>query len=92
LILKEIPDAKEYIKYGIPTYFYHENVVHFGASKNHLGFYPTPSAIVKFKEDILKYEHSKGAIQFPYNKEIPYDLIREIVIFRVREIETKYNK
>jgi len=34
---------------------------------------------------VLKGASSKGAIQFPLDKPIPYDLIKEITLFRVRE-------
>jgi uncharacterized protein YdhG (YjbR/CyaY superfamily) len=86
LISKEIPGGEEAIKYGIPTFRLNgKNMVHFGGYKNHIGFYPAPRAIEKFKDELAKYEGGKGTVQFPLDKPIPYDLIKRIVQFRVTE-------
>lgn len=86
-IIKETaPDAGETIKYGIPTFtLAGHNLVHFAAYKKHIGFYPTPSGIEQFKREMSAYKISKGTVQFPLDKPIPYDLIRRIVVFRVDE-------
>ncbi len=82
--------AMETITYQMPTFkLKKKNLIHFAAFKNHLGIYPTPSAITKFAKELSTYETSKGAIRFPWKKPIPYDLIRKIVQFRVQEIEHK---
>ena len=85
IIKNNAPDAKEIINYGIPTYKLNGNLVHFAGFKNHIGFYPTPSVIDKFKDKLSKYKLSKGTIQFPINESLPVVLIKEIVIFRVKE-------
>jgi uncharacterized protein YdhG (YjbR/CyaY superfamily) len=69
----------------MPAFKLHGNLVYFAALKNHIGFYPTPSGIEAFKEELSPYKTSKGAIQFPLDKPIPYDLIEKIVQFRVNE-------
>lgn len=79
------PDATEAIKYGMPTFVFHGNLVHFAACKNHIGFYPAPSAITKFRKALSAYSVSKGAVQFPLDKVMPIDLITRIVKFRVQE-------
>jgi uncharacterized protein YdhG (YjbR/CyaY superfamily) len=79
------PEAKEKISYQMPTFDLKGNLVHFAAFKNHIGFYPTPSGIQKFKKELSVYEGAKGSVQFPLDKPIPYDLIRKIVKFRVEE-------
>ena len=79
------PDAQEKISYGMPTFYLNGNLVHFAAYKQHLGFYPAPSGIEQFKEALADYVTSKGAIQFPLERPIPFDLIREITLFRVGE-------
>jgi len=79
------PDAEEKISYQMPTFAQKGNLVHFAAHKNHIGFYPNPSGIEKFRAELTEYETSKGAIQFPSGKPITYDLARRIVAFRVRE-------
>jgi len=90
------PDAKETINYQIPTFTLKGNLVHFAAFNKHIGFYPTPSGIEKFKQELSGYASAKGSVQFPLDKPIPYDLISEIVKFRVKEnlerAETKSKK
>jgi uncharacterized protein YdhG (YjbR/CyaY superfamily) len=85
-IIHEIaPEAEETIRYGIPTFTLNGNLVHFAAFRNHIGFYPTPSAIETFREELSPYNHAKGSVQFPIDTPIPFDLVRRIVQFRVKE-------
>ena len=86
------PDAKEKISYQMPTFEMKGNLVHFAAFKNHIGFYPTPTGIEKFKKELAVYEGAKGSVQFPLAKPIPYDLISKIVKFRVKENLAKGKK
>ena len=85
VIRNAAPDAEETISYQIPTFTLNGNLVHFAAYKKHIGFYPAPSGIEKFKKELSVYEGAKGSIKFPLDKPIPYDLIRKIVAFRVGE-------
>ena len=85
-IKKVAPDAEEAIKYQIPTFVLNGNLVHFAAFKNHIGFYPTPSGIEEFKDELSRYEGAKGSVQFPIDKPIPFSLIQKIVTFRVRRL------
>jgi uncharacterized protein YdhG (YjbR/CyaY superfamily) len=84
-IREAAPDAKETISYQMPTFTLNGNLVHFAAFDKHIGFYPTPSGIGKFKEELSVYKGAKGSVQFPLDKPIPYDLIDRIVRFRVKE-------
>jgi uncharacterized protein YdhG (YjbR/CyaY superfamily) len=84
-IQKVAPEASEKISYAMPTFVLEGNLVHFAAFKNHIGFYPTPSGTTKFQQEILKYKHAKGSIQFPLEQPMPFDLIVQIVKFRVEE-------
>ena len=84
-IKEAAPDAHEAIKYAIPTFVYHGNLVHFAAFKNHIGFYPAPSGIEAFKKELSVYKNAKGSVQFPIDGPIPLDLISTIVKFRVKE-------
>jgi uncharacterized protein YdhG (YjbR/CyaY superfamily) len=86
-IHKAAPVATETMKYGIPTFYCHQNLVHFAAFKHHIGFYPTPSAITAFKTDLVRYKASKGAVQFPIDRPLPLALIRKIVRYRVAEAD-----
>jgi uncharacterized protein YdhG (YjbR/CyaY superfamily) len=79
------PDADEKISYQMPTFALKGNLVHFAAHKNHIGFYPTPSGIEAFKQELSIYEGAKGSIKFPIEEPLPLDLIRKIVKFRVAE-------
>lgn len=79
------PDAKEKISYNMPAFVLHGNLVYFAAYKNHIGFYPTSSGIHAFQDKIMGYKSSKGAVQFPLDKPLPYKLISKIVKFRVDE-------
>ena len=79
------PEATEAISYQMPTFKLHGNLVHFAGYKNHIGFYPVPTGIEAFKEELSVYKQGKGSVQFPLDQPIPYDLIRRIVVFRVAE-------
>jgi uncharacterized protein YdhG (YjbR/CyaY superfamily) len=79
------PNAKETISYQMPTFKLKGNLVYFAAWKNHIGFYPTSSAIEAFKEELHEYEVTKGTIKFPLNKPIPLDLVKKMVKYRVKE-------
>lgn len=83
------PEAEEAIKYQIPTFVLNGNLVHFAAFRNHIGFYPTPSGIEAFKNELSAYESAKGSVQFPLDQPIPFGLIKEIVEFRVKEAGQK---
>jgi len=84
-IRKAAPNAEEAISYQMPTFRLKGNLVHFAAYKNHIGFYPTPSGIEKFKKELSVYEGAKGSVKFPIDKPLPFDLVSEIVKFRVQE-------
>jgi uncharacterized protein YdhG (YjbR/CyaY superfamily) len=79
------PGAKESLKWGMPAFSYRRILVAFAAFKHHIGFYPTPSAVRAFAEDLSKFATAKGSIQFPLEKPLPLPLIRKITAFRVRE-------
>jgi uncharacterized protein YdhG (YjbR/CyaY superfamily) len=83
------PKAAEAISYAMPTYKYFGNLVHFAGYNLHIGFYPTPSAIVAFKNELAGYKQSKGAVQFAHTDKLPLDLIKAMVLFRVKESEEK---
>ena len=84
-IKKAAPGAQEAIKYAMPTFVLNGNLVHFAAFKSHIGFYPVPSGIEAFKNELSVYKMGKGSIQFPLDRPLPLDLISRIVKFRVME-------
>jgi uncharacterized protein YdhG (YjbR/CyaY superfamily) len=79
------PEAEEKISYQMPTFALKGNLVHFAAYKNHIGFYPTPSGIEAFKQELSIYEGAKGSVKFPIDEPLPLELISKIVTFRVAE-------
>ncbi|WP_370567475.1 iron chaperone [Desemzia sp. RIT 804] len=85
IVKEEAPEIQEKISYGMPTFSFNGILVHFAAYKKHIGFYPTPSGISKFEEQLKNYKYAKGSVQFPLSKPIPYDLIRQIVKTRVKD-------
>lgn len=91
-IRKSAPKAEEAISYGLPTYKQNGNLVHFGGFKNHIGFYPAPSGIEAFKDELSKYKGAKGSVQFPLDKPLPLLLITKIVKHRIKENEKKVEK
>ena len=89
LVLELLPEAGEKMKYGIPTFIYNGNLVHYAAFKKHIGFYPVPSGIEAFKDELSPYKQGKGSIQLPLDEELPVELIRKIVLFRIEENKKK---
>ena len=84
-IRETAPEAEETINYQMPTFTLNGNLVHFAAFQNHIGFYPTPSGIEAFKDELAAYKGAKGSVQFPMDEPLPLPLIRKIVEYRVKE-------
>ena len=87
LIHATAPDATETISYAIPTFDLNgKHLVHFAGFAKHVGFYPIPSGMEAFKQELAPYKQGKGSVQFPLDQPLPLDLIRRIVEFRVGEV------
>jgi uncharacterized protein YdhG (YjbR/CyaY superfamily) len=85
-IYEAAPQAIETISYQMPTFKLNgKNLAYFAAFKNHIGFYPIPSGIEAFKKELSSYKQGKGSVQFPLDKPIPFDLVKKITMFRVKE-------
>lgn len=92
-VIKEAaPEAEEKVSYRMPTFYLNGNLVHFAAHTNHIGFYPTPSGIEAFKDELSSYKWAKGSVQFPLDRPMPFDVIKRIVEFRVKESSIKGRK
>lgn len=86
-IEKAAPKAVAGISYGMPAYKLNEKpLAYFAANKNHVGFYPTSSPINEFKDQLVKFKTSKGAVQFPYDQTLPVGLVTKMVKFRAKQI------
>jgi uncharacterized protein YdhG (YjbR/CyaY superfamily) len=90
LIRQTAPDATETISYAIPTFDLNgKHLVHFAGYAKHVGFYPVPSAMTAFADELAPYKRGKGSAQFPLGEPLPKDLIRRVVEFRVAEVTGK---
>jgi uncharacterized protein YdhG (YjbR/CyaY superfamily) len=89
VILEVTSEAKEVISYHMPAFKTSEVLVYYAAAKKHIGFYPHSEAIIAFKKELSPYKTSKGAIQFPLDKPLPLDLIRDITLFRHETVKAK---
>jgi uncharacterized protein YdhG (YjbR/CyaY superfamily) len=84
VVIKETaPEAVERISYAMPGFYLNGMLVWFAGHNTYIGFYPTGEGIEAFKDELTPYKFSKGAVQFPLDKPIPYDLIRKITKYRV---------
>ena len=93
LILQHAPEAEESISYGIPSYkTFGKPLIYFAGFKNHIGLYATPSGHEKFKKELSTYKQGRGSVQFLMKEEMPYDLIAQIIKFRVDENASKFGK
>jgi uncharacterized protein YdhG (YjbR/CyaY superfamily) len=81
-----VPESEETISYAMPAFKLNKKaLVYFAGYKNHIGFYATPTGHKEFKEELSNFKQGKGSVQFPLDTQIPYDLIKRIVKFRVEE-------
>jgi uncharacterized protein YdhG (YjbR/CyaY superfamily) len=87
-IRKAAPAARERISYNMPTYALGKDIVHFGAFKEHIGFYP-PVRDAELQDRIAPYRGEKGNLRFPLDRPIPYDLIADIVKARAARAAAK---
>ena len=85
LIKDNAPDVLEVISYNMPAYKLNGMLIYFAAHKNHIGLYPMAAGIEAFKDELKKYETSKGTVQFPHNKSLPVTMIKKIIQFMVKQ-------
>jgi uncharacterized protein YdhG (YjbR/CyaY superfamily) len=81
------PEAEEVISYNIPAFKYHGWLIYFSAYKAHyaISFPPPFTVFKKFEKELAPYKVSTSAIQFPFSKPFPFELIRNMVEFRAKE-------
>lgn len=91
-IREAAPEAQEVISYNMPALKQGGILVYFAAFKNHIGFFPTASGVAAFADELTEYKLTKGTIQLPNNKPIPFDLLKRITKFRVEEVKAKKKK
>ena len=83
------PTASESVSYGIVGYkLERKPVAYFGYWKAHYSLYGIGNRLTKAHAAELKdYLLSKGTIQFPADKPLPFRLVTKMVKARVGEIE-----
>jgi uncharacterized protein YdhG (YjbR/CyaY superfamily) len=86
-IRKAVPEAQEAISYQIPAYKMHgRTVIYFAGWSQHYSLYPASDRLVAaFKDELARYEVSKGTIRFPLSEPIPVHLIGRIAKFKMKE-------
>lgn len=93
LIKEIVPEAEECMAYGMPAYkTFGKPLIYFAGYKNHIGLYATPTGHQEFAKELSKYKQGKGSVQFPVDQPIPYDLISQIIEFRMLENELNFKK
>lgn len=81
-----VPAAGESIHYGMPAYRFNTHpIAYFAAYKHHLGFFITPVGYGPFEQELSSFSRGKGSVKFPYQQEIPPDLIAEICRWRYQQ-------
>ena len=88
-IKNEVPEAAEKISYGMPTFYLNGNLIHFAAFKDHYSFYPCPRGINTLEKKLAQYRTGKATLKFSIDKPIPWDIIKQVIQFRVKEKLTK---
>ncbi|MFZ9206969.1 MAG: iron chaperone [Schleiferiaceae bacterium] len=84
LILREAPEATEYVGYGMPGYkVAGKPLIYFAAFKNHLGIYALPAAHAEFAQELASFKQGKGSVQFPWQSELPWALIARMIQFNL---------
>jgi len=84
-IKTEVPEATEKMSYGMPTFYLNGNLIHFAAFKDHYSFFPSPPENNAFEKELAQYRSGKGTLKFSIDKPIPWDIIRQVIQFRVKE-------
>src|SRR5688572_19081278 len=94
IIRKAVPQTEEVISYQIPAYKLPGGaVIYFAGWKEHYSLYPSSDSLVaEFKDELARYELSKGTIRFPLSEPVPVKLIERIAKFRARVAEREKTK
>jgi|GEM_PF-611950 uncharacterized protein YdhG (YjbR/CyaY superfamily) len=84
-VISAAPHAQELISYRMPAFAQDGILVYFAAFKGHIGLYPPVSGDARLEKRLAVYAGPKGNLRFPLDQPIPYDLIRRIVLLRVKQ-------
>ncbi len=93
LVLESVPEAQESISYEMPAFKYlSKPLVYFGAFKNHIGVYATPTTHSQFVDQLAPYKTGKGSVQFKNDQPLPLKLIRSMILIKRKEIAASVRK
>ncbi|MBU3745354.1 MAG: hypothetical protein FGM61_12565 [Sediminibacterium sp.] len=92
VIKKLAPEATEKISYRMPLYMLGKRLLYFAVHTHHIGLYPMASGIQQFANQLDKYVHATGSVQFPHNQPLPISLIQKMIAFRIKENREKATK
>ena len=86
-IWQAAPNISELMNYNIPAFALVEGgkrdkQIMIAGYPKHVGFYPHPSTIEAFSEQLSEYKYAKGSVQFPISKPIPKELVIKMVRYR----------
>lgn len=91
IIIEAVPDALEVLNYKVPAFTLvpggkrDQQIMMAGYAK-FVGFYPFPTTMENFSDELKGFKQGKGSVQFPFGKPLPKDLISRMVKFRREEI------
>jgi uncharacterized protein YdhG (YjbR/CyaY superfamily) len=92
-VIKEtVPEAEEKMSYGMPYYGYKGRLVYFAFAKKHIGLYIPPPIIEQHNDELKHYVTSVSAVQFPLDEELPFPLIKKLIIARMKHNEEQQKK
>lgn len=77
------PDAEEVINYAIPAYKFHGWLIYISGYAKHVSISMLPDTFETFTGDLSGYKTSKSAVQFPLDKPLPEQLIRDLIAHRI---------
>jgi uncharacterized protein YdhG (YjbR/CyaY superfamily) len=84
-IRRAAPRAQEKISYLMPAFALDGDLIYFAAFKKHIGVFPPVRGDKKLVKELSRYRGEKGNLKFPFAEPVPYDLIRRVVRFRIKE-------
>ncbi|MEV6757094.1 DUF1801 domain-containing protein [Streptomyces sp. NPDC051214] len=89
LVRETVPEATEAIKWGHPAWVHPSGTILFVISGHakHVNFAFTPSTREAFDVDLSDIATGKGTVKLPYGSPVPADLLRRMIVYRVREHE-----
>lgn len=87
-IAEALPEAEEVIKYGIPTFAIDgKGVIGFDGFKNHNSIFPYSGSLgARMRDELAKYEQTKGSIHFDRERPFPKTLLKKIIKERLKQM------